>query len=374
MENTVRCQNCGQLNRLPNNAEPSKGRCGSCGISLSPKHNTSDTAAPNEVNSDLVRLKEWEERLEFIENSFKKFNLDEIKSIREHAENRIWKESIWVNRRATSKKYQIAFNKIFDDLTHKKLSRILNRGFRDLLLYKIDDKRSVDAKRHLPLESNFHIPMSAAAIDLHNARQREAGRNLQEELKNLMKIGSGGLFSGKPSKAKFEKKEKELVDGIQKIHFINKSVETQYERNERVLLKLCEHAIEFYKEISSLEAQIRALRSKLHTERTAKRTTAKLALAAAAEGRVRQESASFRQKLPRSEMCPYCGSTLGSNPHLDHIYPVSRGGLNTNENLIYCCNTCNIKKADKGLYQFCKENGLNYLLVVERLTDQGKHV
>ncbi len=40
-------------------------------------------------------------------------------------------------------------------------------------------------------------------------------------------------------------------------------------------------------------------------------------------------------------ICPYCGEALGDEPHADHIYPVSHGGLSTTENMVFICSTCN---------------------------------
>jgi 5-methylcytosine-specific restriction endonuclease McrA len=43
--------------------------------------------------------------------------------------------------------------------------------------------------------------------------------------------------------------------------------------------------------------------------------------------------------------CGYCTST--KNLTLDHIKPKSKGGLNTWENLVTCCFSCNSKKGDR---------------------------
>jgi CRISPR/Cas system Type II protein with McrA/HNH and RuvC-like nuclease domain len=43
--------------------------------------------------------------------------------------------------------------------------------------------------------------------------------------------------------------------------------------------------------------------------------------------------------------CVYCGSK--KNLTVDHIQPKSKGGLNTWQNLITCCGTCNRAKGDK---------------------------
>lgn len=43
--------------------------------------------------------------------------------------------------------------------------------------------------------------------------------------------------------------------------------------------------------------------------------------------------------------CGYCGSTR--NLTIDHIIPKSRGGDNSWLNLVTCCHSCNLSKADK---------------------------
>lgn len=44
--------------------------------------------------------------------------------------------------------------------------------------------------------------------------------------------------------------------------------------------------------------------------------------------------------------CRYCGARWRKNRsfHLDHVKPICRGGLNTLENLVVCCEPCNYAK------------------------------
>jgi 5-methylcytosine-specific restriction endonuclease McrA len=45
--------------------------------------------------------------------------------------------------------------------------------------------------------------------------------------------------------------------------------------------------------------------------------------------------------------CTYCGSDGdGSALHCDHIFPISRGGKSTIDNLATACRTCNSSKKD----------------------------
>lgn len=43
--------------------------------------------------------------------------------------------------------------------------------------------------------------------------------------------------------------------------------------------------------------------------------------------------------------CQYCGSK--ENLTIDHVLPSSRGGIDSWENLVCCCTSCNIKKGNK---------------------------
>jgi 5-methylcytosine-specific restriction endonuclease McrA len=47
-------------------------------------------------------------------------------------------------------------------------------------------------------------------------------------------------------------------------------------------------------------------------------------------------------------LCDYCGCSLeDSGKHLDHIVPISRGGLHTITNVHWTCPTCNMSKGDR---------------------------
>lgn len=98
------------------------------------------------------------------------------------------------------------------------------------------------------------------------------------------------------------------------------------------------------------------------------------AKAAAADKLTRSRASGLKRLVKRSSMCPYCGRPLGSDAHLDHIYPVARGGLSIVENLVWCCSTCNTAKADRGLMQFLEMRGIAGDAVISRLLQMGKHV
>jgi len=47
--------------------------------------------------------------------------------------------------------------------------------------------------------------------------------------------------------------------------------------------------------------------------------------------------------------CRYCGQSVddGVKLEIDHIIPISKGGENTMDNLVVCCQQCNLGKSDK---------------------------
>ena len=84
------------------------------------------------------------------------------------------------------------------------------------------------------------------------------------------------------------------------------------------------------------------------------------------------ERKKLNKQLALLNCCPYCAKGLSSDAHLDHIYPVSKGGLSRPANLIFVCSACNVKKRDSTLRSFIEETGLDTIAIHERLTSLGK--
>ena len=96
-----------------------------------------------------------------------------------------------------------------------------------------------------------------------------------------------------------------------------------------------------------------------------------------ASARSKQTSAKRRlaSQLNSFNRCPYCAAKLSfDQSHLDHIHPVSKGGLSEDDNLVLICAPCNTSKGAKTLRAFCRDAGLSYDLVIGRLEMIGKAV
>lgn len=60
-------------------------------------------------------------------------------------------------------------------------------------------------------------------------------------------------------------------------------------------------------------------------------------------------------RVMQGNMCAYCEHPLElTKPHLDHVVPISRGGSNAIENLLWACAPCNLSKGAKTLEEWGK--------------------
>ena len=67
-----------------------------------------------------------------------------------------------------------------------------------------------------------------------------------------------------------------------------------------------------------------------------------------------QWSSSIREWIKENEnrdICNYCGKTK-HDLTIEHILPLSKGGIDHPDNAIWVCKDCNLKKSNKRLYQF----------------------
>jgi len=96
-----------------------------------------------------------------------------------------------------------------------------------------------------------------------------------------------------------------------------------------------------------------------------------------ASARSKQTSAKRRLagQLNTFNRCPYCTEKLTfERSHVDHIHPVSKGGVSEDYNLVLVCAPCNTSKGSKTLRAFCRDSELNFEVVVARLEQIGKEV
>lgn len=95
------------------------------------------------------------------------------------------------------------------------------------------------------------------------------------------------------------------------------------------------------------------------------------------EQETRRQAQRYQRKLIEQIQvfpdCPYCNGPLSkSETHLDHIYPVSKGGQSVGRNLVFVCISCNLEKKNKTLRQFILSTGLDEAGIYKRLEKLGK--
>lgn len=59
----------------------------------------------------------------------------------------------------------------------------------------------------------------------------------------------------------------------------------------------------------------------------------------------------------QSKICYWCNAKCPENFHVDHYYPLAKGGAHTVSNLVISCPKCNCRKNAKDPYRFAAEAG-----------------
>jgi len=133
----------------------------------------------------------------------------------------------------------------------------------------------------------------------------------------------------------------------------------------------------FYKQFSieQIDAEIKKRETELQKDQD--KIQDMRARAASKESETRAQAKKFKrdleQQLSLYSCCPYCtGPLTAGNAHLDHIYPVSKGGLSTKQNLLFVCSPCNIRKKNLTLRAFVRENGYDFDSIAQSLETLGK--
>ncbi len=113
--------------------------------------------------------------------------------------------------------------------------------------------------------------------------------------------------------------------------------------------------------------------SRLQRLRQSERKTQQLvAKAASSDGMSRKLASRLKRRLERPDECPYCGGPLGDDCCADHIWPVCRGGLSDDSNLVFVCANCNRAKRDLTLREFALAAHLDRSAIEARLAALGK--
>jgi 5-methylcytosine-specific restriction endonuclease McrA len=150
---------------------------------------------------------------------------------------------------------------------------------------------------------------------------------------------------------------------------LNKSSETRLS-NAGLRNKAQFKALDFLRNKEALIID-REEKASLREKHAALKVDSCRAYAASYFEQTRKLGAVIRKKLLEQEQflagCPYCGNAMGDTPHADHIYPISRGGLSTIQNMVLVCSECNLRKSDITLREFINRRSLNRNTVEQNL-------
>lgn len=216
---------------------------------------------------------------------------------------------------------------------------------------------------------------------LRRCKQTDAKLRIEEKRKKIVvlekklsDIKSDKGILRKIFKKSYDKDAAEIMWKIQQYRNNLKTISSLIIKMEISKTKL-RNLIRAYKKIGDLEARLSYVQKKQNQEKHEfEKHELVYAKAAAHDSKARTLAAQVRSKVVLNEICPYCGEDLGKSPHLDHIYPVSRGGLSTKDNLVFCCQNCNLSKSDKGLLEFISFKNFDTAAVFNRLSKMGKKI
>ena len=123
---------------------------------------------------------------------------------------------------------------------------------------------------------------------------------------------------------------------------------------------------------SKLRTSIKEIRRRINK----KEKSAKLAAYQDKSRNVGQSlMSSMKANLKSPYYCPYCNKkTAKTKLHVDHINPVSNGGLSVERNLVPVCSDCNLEKSDLSLRAFCKKNQYDFESICDTLESMGKFI
>lgn len=295
---------------------------------------------------DLKRIPEWESQIESIRAHFKKFSLSKISS-------------------AASVIHEIR-GKLYIGNSYDR---------------ERDTKKLERWKTGLSIDSLIRISSDYSAPSFLLEKQSIVEK-IRTELvgaeRQLAESRARGVTDSFLVSIFTSKVDKDTIERLQtrKDYYLALSREIpKIAEASRLLDEVHSESLRFAKDVSKIQERLWLAEEKKEAiERFEAKYGKVFAKAAAADNKTRARASNLKRLVKKTKDCPYCGSDLGDNPHLDHIYPVSKGGLSISENLVWCCSTCNAIKTDKGLMQFLKERRLSIDRTLARLHDLGKHV
>ena len=309
---------------------------------------------------DPRRIPEWEAELESIRNHFRRFSLSEIVSAATLIQK--MRERFHLDGYSDREREQKAFERWKNTLTVDELIRMSN------------DYSAPSWLR----ERKGNVP------GYFTSRGRD--ENMVEGIRSVLKVTNDYLAESKvkgvtnsfwvsvfTSKVRVEevrRMEQQKAEYLALSHGIPK-----IEDALRLLAEVHSESIKYATRAAQIKERLSIAGEKKEAlERFDAKHGKAFAKAAAADNQTRSRATSLKRIVKKTKDCPYCGANLGASPHLDHIYPVTKGGLSIVENLVWCCSTCNGLKSDKGLMQFLKERGLSIEQTLTRLHAIGKHI
>ena len=252
-------------------------------------------------------------------------------------------------------------------------------------------------KNKMPMKSQFSKFKFNLEIDIKDIKNwleknqklyNQKQSKLRETLSEISNIGFiSGLLRSDDIK-KLREQEKKLNKDI--------SIYNQKKHNLYWAEKKLNDAIKDKNELERLENELRILKEKrdisnrnkeIKEEERRRREIRKKeqeellkAKAAAHDKKTRVRTEVLKPKVLKEQLkisnhCPYCDIQFEKGKaECDHIMPVSKGGLDRIQNLVYICETCNRKKSTMTVYQFCKWANFDFNVVVSKLEKLGKDV
>lgn len=297
---------------------------------------------------DVTRIPEWKSEIESIRNRFNRFSLSQISSAAcyvQEIHNKLY-PSDSVNWERNAKpldcwKSSLSVDSLMQMGEDSSLPSFLRYGIQERIVGKIrstlkQTEQQLSEYRIKGATDSFWVSVFTSKVDTGTVRSTE-------------------------------QRKTEYLDLSREIPRVAEAI--------RILEEVRSESREYASRISKIRERLwLAAEKKGAVERFEAKHGRAFAKAAAADNMTRGRASSLKRLVDKTKDCPYCGSDLGLDAHLDHIYPVSKGGLSIVENLVWCCSACNTTKTDKGLMQFLKVRGFSVDLTLSKLHALGKHV